>query len=295
MEKKEIIENQELFIKIHQLNEYSSRTINQYKQGISLFLQFIEEKENISKLDMLEYKKMLTDRYSSTKSINKNITIINKYLKWVSKEDKYDLDLKDIKCDLCLKKIKAQEKSSNNDNLTVAEYKQLLRKAKEKGFDQLYIVIKILAQTGIRISELKYFTYENLKKAKKEKNCIRVFNKGKEREIILPDKLSRELRNYCRQKKITAGYIILGKKNNEMPDNSTIFRQLKKLAGICRIKKSKVYPHNFRHFFSQMYLENGGDTTNLMKILGHSSLETTSIYTQQSVDQKRAILNRIKY
>lgn len=280
------------FIRIHYLNEYSDNTLKQYRQSIQLFISWLPTDNELTKEDMLLYKKYLENTYGSTRSINKHITVINKYLKWMSKEDKNDMNLKDIKCDLCLKKIKTQEKASNDENLTTADYKRLLRKSKELGMDQLYLIIKILALTGIRISELKYFTVENIQK---NKRYLRIYNKGKEREIVIRDDLSRELRKYCRRKKIKTGYIIRGEIENEMPNKSTIFRQLKKVAGIARVKKSRVHPHSFRHYYARKFLEAGGDIATLQQLLGHGSITTTAIYSQMSVEQKRAFLNNIKY
>lgn len=293
MKKIDIQENIDAFIELHVLNEYSPNTINQYKHCILLLLNYFEEHDDISKADMLAYKKHLENTYGSTRSINKHIAVINKYLKWLSKDDKSNLELKDVRCDLCLKKIKTQLKSSNEDVLSIADYKRLLRKSKELGMMQIHMIMKVLAMTGIRISELQFFTYENIKK---DKYYIKVFNKGKEREIILRQDLSRELRKYCRKHKIKNGYIFKGDVEGQMPDKSTIWRQMKKVAGIARVNKKKIHAHSFRHLFAQVYLnEYNGNATELADILGHSSLETTREYTRSSSLQKRQRLEKIKY
>ena len=293
MEKARIVENVDDFIELHILNEYSTNTIKQYKYCISVLLNYFEEHDDISKVDMLAYKKHLENTYGSSRSINKHIAVINKYLKWLSKDDKSNLELKDVRCDLCLKKIKTQLKSSNEDVLSIADYKRLLRKSKELGMMQIHMIMKVLAMTGIRISELQFFTYENIQK---DKYYIRVFNKGKEREIILRQDLSRELRKYCRKHKIKNGYIFKGDVEGQMPDKSTIWRQMKKVAGIARVNKKKIHAHSFRHLFAQVYLnEYNGNATELADILGHSSLETTREYTRSSSLQKRQRLEKIKY
>lgn len=293
MKKIDIQENIDAFIELHILNEYSPNTIKQYKYCISMFLKYFEEQDDISKLDMLAYKKYLERTYGSTRSINKHIAVVNKYLKWLCKEDKSNLELKDVRCDLCIKKIKTQLKSSNEEVLSKADYKRLIRKSKELGMMQIHMIMKVLAMTGIRISELQFFTYENIKK---DKNYIRVFNKGKEREIILRQDLSRELRKYCREHKIKKGYIFKGDIEGQMPDKSTIWRQMKKVAGIARVNKKKIHAHSFRHLFAQVYLnEYNGNITELADILGHSSLETTRIYTKSSSLEKRQKLEKIKY
>lgn len=59
------------------------------------------------------------------------------------------------------------------------------------------------------------------------------------------------------------------------------------------LSKDKVHPHSFRHLFAKDFLANGGDIVTLADILGHSSLETTRIYTQLSLAEQRDLLNRI--
>lgn len=59
------------------------------------------------------------------------------------------------------------------------------------------------------------------------------------------------------------------------------------------LSKDKVHPHSFRHLFAKEFLTNGGDIATLADILGHSSLETTRIYTQMSLSEQRALLNEM--
>ncbi len=64
--------------------------------------------------------------------------------------------------------------------------------------------MRTLAQTGIRVSELRYFTVENLKRKK-----IMVYNKGKTRETFIPDSLIRELEEYCETENIKSGVLFI--------------------------------------------------------------------------------------
>ena len=145
--------------------------------------------------------------------------------------------------------------------------------------------------TGIRISELKYFTVESIKS-----NYIVAFNKGKERNIIVRQDLARELRKYCRENNIKEGFIFRGEKKNKMPVESTIWRQMKKVAGASRVNKNKVHAHSFRHLFAQVFLNEYSDNiTELADILGHNSLETTRLYTRSSNAQKKSKLEKMSF
>lgn len=281
MNKQKLLLKLDEWIQEQKFQEYSANTLKQYKANVIKFINFIENDDVITKETTINYKKYLysLEPPPKTASINTWIVELNKYLKW--------LGLKD----LTIKKIKQQIKSSNEEILSISDYKRLLRYSKKMDLLQLYYIMKVLAMTGIRISELKYFTVENIKS-----NYIRAYNKGKERNIIVRQDLARELRKYCRENKIVTGYIFIGKKQDKMPAVSTIWRQMKKVAGASRVNKNKVHAHSFRHLFAQVFLDEYSDNiTELADILGHNSLETTRQYTRSSNSQKKEKLERLSF
>lgn len=285
--KKQKIKKQDLIIKLEEwineqkYQEYSKNTLNQYKANVLKFINWLKDDEKINKATTIAYKDYLyeLDPRPKTSSINTWIIELNKFLKWLKLDD------------LTIKKIKQQVKSSNEEVLNIIDYKRLLRFAKSTGNIQLYYIMKVLAMTGIRISELKYFTVENIKS-----NYIVAFNKGKERNIIVRQDLARELKKYCRENKIKSGYIFKGTNKDKMPSASTIWRQMKKVAGKARVNKSKVHAHSFRHLFAQVFLnEYNNNITELADILGHNSLETTRLYTRSSNAQKKSKLEKLSF
>ena len=261
--------------------EYSDNTLKQYKANVLKFVDWMDDDEILTKDTTIRFKNYVynLEPRPKTSTINTWIIEINKFLKYIDRKD------------LTLKKIKMQVKTSNNEVLTIADYKRLLRFAKRKNNMQLYYIIKVLAMTGIRISELKYFTVENIKE-----NYIDGFNKGKERKIILRQDLARELRKYARDNNIKTGYIFRGAKKGCMPNKATIWKQLKKTAGAARVNKKKVHAHSFRHLFAQIFLESyPGAITELADILGHNSLETTRLYTRTSNKKKKSKMEQMSF
>ena len=124
---------------------------------------------------------------------------------------------------------------------------------------------------------------------------MKVHNKGKDRTIILRNDLKREILQYCKQNKIKEGYIFKSPvKPEKMLNASTIWRRLKKIAGYAKINKSKIHPHGWRHLFAKEFKKYGGELDELRDILGHSSLETTSIYTKTSNKEKRLKMEKMK-
>lgn len=280
MKKVELKERLDEWILEQKYQEYAETTLRQYKANVLKFINWLDDDEEITKDTTLRYKMYLGTVAGSTNSINVWIVTLNKFLKWLGINE------------LTIKKIKMQNKQSVEDILTVSDYKRLLRFSKREGKDQLYYIMKILAMTGIRVSELQYFTVENL-----NSNYITVFNKGKERTIIVRQDLARELRKYSKEKGIKSGYIFPSSiVDGKMVNTSTIWRQMKKIAGHAKVKKNKVHAHSFRHLFAQVFLETySNNITELADILGHNSLDTTRLYTRTSDAQKRSKLEKLTF
>lgn len=233
------------------------------------------------------------DKYGSTTVAN-YIVIVNKFVKYMelteADEDFDLLKLKKYYSKNALKNVRIQKKSSIEDILEPEEIKRMLRMAKKYDY-AIYLIIKIFAFTGIRAEELQYFTVENLKS-----NYIEVRNKGKIRKIIVRQDLRKEILDYCKEKGIDNGPVFAGRKKGRPLHYTTVYKRIKKVAGLCRgISLSKVHPHSFRHLFAVKFINDGGDISELADILGHSSIETTRIYTRTTDTMKRKRLENMKY
>lgn len=283
--KKKLTDNLDIWLEEQHLNELSENTLKQYKNGVRKFLRYLEEKDiiTIKKQTMLDYKHYLNDISRSVNSKNAWIISLNKYLKYLNLNS------------LCLKQINVQNRYYTYYNLTMSDYKRLLRIAKRENRIQDYWIIKTLAMTGIRISELKYFTVENLQR--QNENILWIENKGKSRDVPLRDDLARDLRKYARTNKITTGTIFPSPKiPGQMIHTATIWKHLQKIAGIARVKLKNVHPHSFRHLFADVFLQTYSDNVIMLaEFLGHNSLETTKIYTRKTLKQKKEMLSNLDF
>lgn len=280
MEKEELKENLSKFILEQLEDEKSSNTLKKYEHNIQFFLDWMPEESEVDKTLLIAFKQyLLEELHFRTNTINNYVISINKFLYWCGIQD----------CKV--KQLKKQHAASNSEILSLADYKRLLRFAKRMHQEDTYLIMKILAMTGIRIEELSFFTVENVKT-----NYIKVRNKGKERSIIIRQDLAREIRQYCRDKGIKSGVIFFCKTKGKMMAKSTIWRRMQRIAGVARVGKNKVHAHSFRHLFAKMFLEEyNGSITELADILGHNSLETTRIYAKTTDEEKRRKLERIKF
>lgn len=283
MTKDEIKVKLDEWINQQRLDEYAKKTLTDYRHGVDLFINWIKDDPfAIDKNLMLDYKDYLEVTFALN-SRNKYIVEINKFLKYCGYKD------------CTLKKFKTQRKTSIDDPIWEQEHKRMLRWAKKLDMEDMYFILEIFAYTGCRVDELKFFTVESL-----DSNYIKkVYNKGKERTIILRNDLKRALKDYCKRMGITTGYIFISTSPKAKPgamwDNSTIWRRLKRIAKAAKINPDKIHPHAWRHLFAKKAKEAGIDLDELQDILGHADIKTTVIYTQTSNREKKAKIEKIKY
>lgn len=225
--------------------------------------------DHVNKNITKEYKEYLKSNYKLSTTNNKIITL-NKYLKALNRDD------------LTLKVYKIQTKTLSDDVLSQNDYDRIYRQAKQKGTDRDTIMLDVLLKTGLRVSELQFFTVEALKRG-----YIVVENKGKIRRVPVSNSLKKVATSYVKHHKIKTGAIILNQKNEPL-SRYTVFTRIKWLSGQARVKKDKAYPHSIRHLFAKNWLKrNGNNILQLADLLGHESLETTRIYTKLDISETR--------
>lgn len=258
--------------------ELKEKTIKQYNRYINEFIEYtkIKNKEEITKDLMITYKEHLREIHPKESSINNKIVVLNKFITFLELPE-----------ETRLKQYKLQKKTTLENVLTQTDYERLLRMAQKKGKIRMYYLQKTLAGTGIRIDELQYITVEAV-----NKGSTKVDNKGKIRTIIISKKLAKELKQYCKDNNIVSGIIFKSRNGNPL-DEAYIWRELQWIAGQARVRKDKVHPHSYRHLFAKSFIAQYGNNSvmQLADILGHSSLETTRIYTQNSISEQRNLLD----
>lgn len=256
--------------------ERSKATIDKYIRDINGFYEFLPEDKIITKEMVISYKQTLTEKYK-TASVNSMLVAINGLLVFLGMGN----------CKVKLHKLQKRIFNDDSQNLTKEEYRRLLKAAQLNNNEQLLILMQTICATGIRVSEHKFITIEALKNGK-----AIICNKGKIREIIFPKKLKRALLDFCKKRGIKSGAVFVTKNGNPL-DRSNIWTMMKNLCEKANVDKSKVFPHNLRHLFAFSYYKIEKDLVRLADILGHSSIETTRIYTKTSIKKCQSVLNRM--
>ena len=257
------------------VEEKSDNTVEKYIRDISFFMDWLMGRE-LTKVVALEYKKHLCQR-SAPASVNAAISSLNSFFAFM---EWHDMRMKALK-------IQKQIFAERDKELTKEEYERLLMAAKSKKNERLYYLMQTICSSGIRVSELSAITVESVKNRRANINC-----KGKMRVVILPKELCRMLTNYAKVQKITSGPVFVTKTGKPL-DRSTIWKMMKALCKSAGVERKKVFPHNLRHLFARTYYSIQKDIVRLADILGHTSINTTRIYTMEAGDVHRRQIQRL--
>lgn len=256
--------------------ENSAATIEKYVRDVQKFFEFSGDGK-ISKEKLLAYKEWLTDTYAVS-SVNSMLVALNQFLVFL--EAGY----------MKLKRLKVQRMDIETMEkvLSKQEFQTLVRTARDRGQNQLALMIETMGATGARVSELKYFRADNIRKG-----TVRVQNKGKCRLLILPELLRKKLLLYVAKEQIHSGPIFRTRSGKEK-DRSNIWREMKALARHAKVNARKVFPHNLRHLFARTFYLETRNLINLADILGHSNIEVTRIYASDGMREWKKNLEKLK-
>lgn len=255
--------------------EKAAATVNKYLHDVGEFQTWLSEQE-LCKTAVLAYKSYLCEQYAPS-SVNATLSSLNSFFNFM---EWYDLRVKNLK-------IQKQIFASTDKELTKAEYDRLLQAAKQKKNERLYLLMQTICSTGIRVSEVRYVTVEAVTRGIAEINC-----KGKRRQVFLPKQLCQILKQYIKEQNIKSGAVFVTKNGNPL-DRSNIWSDMKKLCRAANVSEKKVFPHNLRHLFARTYYSLQKDIVRLADILGHSSVNTTRIYTMETGEIHRRQIQKL--
>ena len=237
----------------------SENTISSYLFAIR---QYSSQYDGITKKNLRAYKVWLIENYKP-KTVNLRLRAINCYLESVGKES-WKMPF-----------VRVQQKA-------------FLENVKRDADLFWYFVIRFLAATGARVSELIQIKVEHIKLGH-----LDLYSKGgKLRRIYIPKALQNEALSWLNDKHQESGFIFLNKYGNRITTRG-ISGQLKKLAVRYGIDPVVVYPHSFRHRFAKSFLERCNDIAFLADLMGHESIETTRIYLRKTSTEQRTIVDQV--
>lgn len=271
--------------------KYSNKTILSYKDDLIEYNEFLGNNfTNILNIDINivnNYMKYLYDRKITKSSISRKLSSIRGLYNYLVREDiikeNHFNKIQNPKRELYLPKFLKDEEldkifSVCNSNNPTEERDTL--------------IIELLYATGVRVSELVNI---KIKDINREEKLIKVLGKGnKERMVIYNNHTKKALDTYLKDgynyfNKKSSEYLILNKNGNKLSE-----RYIREIINKKVSQASldiKISPHTLRHTFATDILENGADLMTVKELLGHESLNTTSIYTHITNEQIKKTYN----
>ena len=218
----------------------------------------------LNKKSLLLYKTYLIDTFKP-KTVNLRIQALNKYLEFEGKTK------------LRLKSVKVQQRTYLENVISNADYAFLKNRLKKEENKEWYFVVRFLAATGARVSELVQIKAEHVKIG-----YFDIYTKGgKVRRLFIPKALRKETDEWLTATGRRSGYLFLNRFGERITTRG-ISQQLKNYAEKYGLNTKVVYPHSFRHRFAKNFLEKFNDIALLADLMGHASIETTRIYLRRT-------------
>ncbi|RXM52486.1 MULTISPECIES: tyrosine-type recombinase/integrase [unclassified Chryseobacterium] len=270
---------------------YSPHTITSYKKDLEDFSHFYlrtESSEDISKADKKIIRNFIVDLSEnniSKRSINRKLSSLRSFYLFLLKIGEIKVSPTEGISSLKFYAEKQipmseEEMADLNDRIFEQEHGVL-----EK------CIIEVLYQTGMRKAELCGLIFENVDIIGNE---LRVIGKGnKERVVPVSEDLSELLKSYLEIRNPQAeyqSYFFVNKKGKKLNEKFVYIVVNKYLSLITT--KEKRSPHILRHSFATHVLDNGAEISKVKKILGHSSLASTQVYTNANIEQLKKVFNQ---
>lgn len=268
----------------------SINTIKSYNHDIGLFFEYFKIEPGIINRDqIIEYKDYLLEtRNNDAKTINRALSSLKSYNEFLV-ENGYQDEVTILSQDY--RKVQKQLTSPTNTNNK--EIFSFMEKVKKNEPIRNYYIIRLILNTGLRISELLSIELDDINLKRKN---LKIVGKGsKQRNIPLNDKAidiiklvidDRKNYNYA-YNVLNSKYLFLSNKGEKLRSSS--------IERIFNNYSNKITPHSLRHIFATDYLENGGDLRSLQMILGHGNLSTTAIYTHPTESSMRRNMNNCSF
>ena len=243
-------------------SEKSRATVDKYVRDVRRFLTYLGRDTALTKERVLQYKAHL-EQHFRLESANSMLAALHSFLGFIGRED----------CRVKTFQIQRRMFLPEDKELSRTEYQKLVTAARDAGWEQLALIMETIGCTGMRVSELSFVTVEALNGGK-----VMVNKKGKCREICLIPELRKKLLRFCKEQGLTSGSVFVSR-NGKPLHRSQIWKEMKKAGWRAGIRRAKVFPHNLRHMFARTYYKKHRNVCYLADILGHSSVDTTRIYT----------------
>lgn len=266
---------------------YSPNTITSYARDLEDFKLFVLKTEGslsisrVNKKIIRNFMISLSEKNLSKRSINRKLSSLRTFFTFLLKIGEITVSPLETIESLKFYPIKQSP-------LSEAEMQTLQTVMEEDGEFLSRAIIETLYQTGIRRAELCNLTLEN---TDFELDQIKVTGKGNKTRIIpISSDLKSILQQYATLRKPdekSKTFFFINKKGKKITEKFVYLTVTSYLSLVT--SKDKKSPHILRHSFATHVLNNGAEISKVQKIMGHSSLASTQVYTDANIEQLKKI------
>lgn len=268
---------------------YSELTLDKYKKNLLLFFKYVDKSiENIIEQDIRDFIYALYTKEYKKSTISNFISTIKSFFKYLYKREyisqNISIEIEYPKKEKRLPKIIYEKEFNTLLNVLVEGNKYSYRNK---------ALLYLLYTTGIRVSECSNL---KIKDIDFEKETILITGKGNKERIVPTTKKTLQLmleyinleRNNLNKNEIE--YLFINNKATQLTSRGirTIIDNLCERSDV----NLDMSPHIFRHTLATNLLSNGMDLRYVQKILGHSNLTSTQVYTNLTSKEIRKKYDR---
>ena len=267
------------------LRKHSDYTIINYKDDLMELYHFKNDLLHFNEVDRDAYLEYLYDRHLSRNSVSRKLSSIRSFYHYLKEEgyvkDNYFTEIKNPKKMLSLPKY---AKNSDLEKMfSVFDKSDCLGQRNALILEMLYATgVRVGELVSIRVSDINFFDH-----------TIRILGKGRKMRMVFFGSYCEDVLNlylhdgYCKLNTKNSDYLFLNKNGGQL-SSRYVAMVIDQAVRKCEIDYH-ISPHTLRHTFATDLLNNGADLMSVKEMLGHSSINTTSIYTHVTSEQLRKV------
>lgn len=263
----------------------SDNTVISYEEDINNYLEYLKKQNiNYKKIDNIairNYLKYLDDLNLKNSTIARRISALRTFYNYLLNKGLVDTNLFNS-----IRNPKIEKKLPNY--LSYEELARILDNIDISTFIGLRnrLMVEMFYATGCRVSEITNIKVNDIDKSN---NSIRIMGKGSKERIVYFGEYARDyLDRYLPLIDCVYLFTNEAKEKLSVHDVEYIIKDLVKNLAL----KTHVTPHTLRHTFATHLLNNGADIKTVQELLGHSSLNTTGIYTHVSNERIKEVYRK---
>lgn len=269
------------------IKEKSDNTIKNYNVDLNLLFNFMDENNifDITEVKLQHLHQFLTfcvDRGDASSTRARRVATVKSFYSYLHRIIKI-VD-EDPSRDLEAPKINR----TNSEYLTLSESKKLLQTINDyngKNKERDFAIVTLFLNTGVRLSELVSIDIDDIKE-----DMITIMGKGsKERVVYLNNACQKALEDYLEVRKGSEDIALFLSNRGSRIANRTVQLMVENMLSRAGLDTDKLGVHSLRHSYGSMMLKHGEnvDIRVLQRLMGHSDITTTQIYTHVDDEQLR--------